>query len=92
MPGAARWRAATCSISTPENFDAVMDVNLRGTLFLTQVVGARHARRAEAGHPRSIITITSVSAEMVSPDRAEYCVSKAGAFDGDEGLRHAPRA
>jgi 3-oxoacyl-[acyl-carrier protein] reductase len=32
----------------------------------------------EASHPRSVVTITSVSAEMVSPDRAEYCVSKAG--------------
>ena len=28
--------------------------------------------------PRSIITITSVSAEMASPERPDYCVSKAG--------------
>ena len=27
---------------------------------------------------RTIITITSVSAEMASPERADYCVSKAG--------------
>jgi NAD(P)-dependent dehydrogenase (short-subunit alcohol dehydrogenase family) len=62
----------------PENFDAVMGVNLRGALFLTQAVARAMLGAAEAGHLRSIITITSVSAEMVSPDRAEYCVSKAG--------------
>jgi 3-oxoacyl-[acyl-carrier protein] reductase len=63
---------------SPGNFDAVMSVNLRGTLFLTQIVARAMLAAGEAGHPRSIVTITSVSAEMVSPDRAEYCVSKAG--------------
>ena len=62
----------------PENFDAVMNVNLRGALFLTQAVARAMLGAGEPGHPRSIVTITSVSAEMVSPDRAEYCVSKAG--------------
>ncbi|WP_158812730.1 3-ketoacyl-ACP reductase [Methylocapsa sp. S129] len=62
----------------PENFDAVMSVNLRGALFLTQTVARAMLGAGETGHPRSIVTITSVSAEMVSPDRAEYCVSKAG--------------
>jgi 3-oxoacyl-[acyl-carrier protein] reductase len=62
----------------PENFDAVMDVNLRGSLFLTQAAARAMLTTHETGHPRSIITISSVSAEMVSPDRTEYCVSKAG--------------
>ena len=62
----------------PENFDAVMNVNLRGSLFLTQAVAKAMLAQGETGHARSIVTITSVSAEMVSPDRAEYCVSKAG--------------
>jgi 3-oxoacyl-[acyl-carrier protein] reductase len=62
----------------PENFDAVMNVNLRGALFLTQAAARAMLGAPEAGHPRSIVAITSVSAEMVSPDRAEYCVSKAG--------------
>jgi 3-oxoacyl-[acyl-carrier protein] reductase len=61
----------------PENFDAVMDVNLRGTLFLTQAVARAMIGLAPTGHPRSIVTITSVSAEMISPERTEYCVSKA---------------
>jgi len=62
---------------TPENFDAVMNVNLRGTLFLTQAA-AKGMLAAPAAHPRSIITITSISAGMASPERTEYCVSKAG--------------
>jgi NAD(P)-dependent dehydrogenase (short-subunit alcohol dehydrogenase family) len=63
---------------SPENFDVVIGVNLRGTLFLTQAV-ARAMREAGTGdHPRSIVTISSVSAAMVSPERADYCVSKAG--------------
>ena len=62
---------------SPENFDAVMQVNLRGALFLTQAAARAMLGAKAAAHPRSIVTITSVSAAMVSPDRAEYCVSKA---------------
>ena len=62
----------------PENFDAVMNVNLRGTLFLTQAVAKAMLAAGAPLHPRSIITITSVSAAMASPERADYCVSKAG--------------
>lgn len=63
---------------TVESFDRCIDVNLRGAFFLAQDC----ARRMLALPPdpyRSIIFITSVSATMVSPDRAEYCISKAGA-------------
>jgi len=62
---------------SPENFDAVMDVNARGTLFLSQAVAKAMLAEGGGGHARSIITITSVSAEMASPDRTDYCVSKA---------------
>jgi NAD(P)-dependent dehydrogenase (short-subunit alcohol dehydrogenase family) len=61
----------------PENFDAVMSVNLRGALFLTQAAARAMIGAGAHDHPRSIVTITSVSAEMVSPERTEYCVSKA---------------
>jgi len=61
----------------PENFDKVLDVNLRGTVFLSQAAArAMLATPAKAG--RSIITVTSVSAEFASPERPDYCVSKAG--------------
>jgi NAD(P)-dependent dehydrogenase (short-subunit alcohol dehydrogenase family) len=58
-------------------WDKVLDVNLRGTFFLSQEV-ARHMLAAEPGRARSIVTVSSVSAEMASIERAEYCVSKAG--------------
>lgn len=63
---------------TPENFDTVMTVNLRGNLFLTQQVARAMLERGDTGHARTIITITSVSAEMVTSERADYCISKAG--------------
>ncbi|MER8374824.1 3-ketoacyl-ACP reductase [Mesorhizobium sp. M1406] len=60
----------------PENFDRTLGINLRGTVFLSQAVAK--AMLATSGDRRSIITITSVSAEMASPERPDYCVSKAG--------------
>ena len=62
----------------PDSFDAVMGVNLRGAFFLAQEVARRMQSRPSRDY-RSIIFVTSVSAEMVSIERAEYCISKAGA-------------
>ena len=56
-------------------FDSVLDINLRGTFFLTQGV-ARHMAQSECAFPRSVVTVSSVSAEMASIERGEYCVSK----------------
>jgi NAD(P)-dependent dehydrogenase (short-subunit alcohol dehydrogenase family) len=64
-----------------ESYDRCLAVNLRGTFLLTQEV-ARRMLKVPAGDrvlPRSIITITSVNAEIASTDRGEYCISKAGA-------------
>ncbi|TPI34254.1 3-ketoacyl-ACP reductase [Mesorhizobium sp. B3-1-9] len=61
----------------PENFDRALGINLRGTAFLSQAV-AKAMLAAHSDAVRSIITITSVSAAMASPERADYCVSKAG--------------
>lgn len=61
---------------TPDNFDRVMGINLRGTVFLTNAV-LRTMLHANSEHARSVVTITSVSADLVSPERADYCVSKA---------------
>ena len=63
---------------TPENFDFTLGVNLRGTFFLAQQVARRMLTRT-GGPYRSMIFVTSVSAEMVSVERGEYCISKAGA-------------
>ncbi|RTL99468.1 MAG: 3-ketoacyl-ACP reductase [Hyphomicrobiales bacterium] len=61
----------------PENFDRALSINLRGTVFLSQAV-AKAMLATPGGHPHSIITISSVSAAMASPERADYCISKAG--------------
>jgi NAD(P)-dependent dehydrogenase (short-subunit alcohol dehydrogenase family) len=71
---------------TPENFDAVMDVNLRGALFLTQAVAKAMLAAGPGAHPRSIITITSVSAEMISVERLDYCISKTALSMAMKGL------
>lgn len=63
---------------SPENLETVLAVNLKGTLFLTQAVVRRMLAAGPAPHPRSVITITSVSASAASPERADYCISKAG--------------
>jgi NAD(P)-dependent dehydrogenase (short-subunit alcohol dehydrogenase family) len=63
---------------TTDNFNHVMDVNLRGAFFLAQEVAKRMARRTSP-HYRSMTFVTSVSAKIVSIERAEYCISKAGA-------------
>jgi NAD(P)-dependent dehydrogenase (short-subunit alcohol dehydrogenase family) len=63
---------------TPENFDWTMGINLRGAFFLAQAV-AKMMLATQATHYRSIAFITSVSATMASPERAEYCISKAAA-------------
>jgi len=60
-----------------EMFDRNMEVNLRGTFFLTQKV-ARRMIAQESANYRSIVFITSIAAEMVSTARSPYCISKAG--------------
>jgi NAD(P)-dependent dehydrogenase (short-subunit alcohol dehydrogenase family) len=65
---------------TPASFDEILAVNLRGTFFLTQAVAKRMLaeRRSTADPPRSIVTISSANARLVSLNRAEYCFAKTG--------------
>lgn len=60
-----------------ESWDRCLDINLKGTFFLTQAVARRMLAAAGEGH-RSIVTISSISAEVVSTSRGEYCIAKAG--------------
>ncbi|NOD92544.1 3-ketoacyl-ACP reductase [Ruegeria sp. HKCCD4884] len=62
----------------PENWDFVQNINLRGAFFLAQEVARRMLEQPQDSY-RSITFVTSVSATMVSIERAEYCVSKAAA-------------
>lgn len=67
------------------NFDTIVATNLRGTIFFTQaVVKAMLSSKATAA--RSIVNITSVSSSMSSPERIDYCVTKAGLSAFAQGL------
>jgi len=68
-------------LEAPEDgFEELIRTNLQGPYFLTQAVAARMiaAKVANPSTPASIVFVTSVSAEMVSINRGDYCVSKAG--------------
>lgn len=65
---------------TPESWDRVMRINLRGAFFLTQAFARRlvaDADRTPQGAFRSIVNITSANAEMLAPERSDYTTSKA---------------
>ena len=83
--------------ASPESFDRVLDINLRGPYFLTQTVSramlaqrdrelAAVGQQIETGQPvpvatrpyGTIVNVSSISADTVSINRGEYCVSKAG--------------
>ncbi len=73
----ARVRGDMLEISA-EGFDFVMGINLRGAFFLAQEVARRMLVAASEDY-RSMLFVTSVSAAMVSVERAEYCLSKSAA-------------
>ena len=56
-----------------------MDINLRGTFFLTQLVANQMVRQAACeGIKGYIANVSSCSAYTSSVNRGEYCMSKAG--------------
>lgn len=59
---------------TPEDFDYVADINLKGTFFVTQKFVPL---LAESSNSR-IVNISSMSAYTASVNRGEYCIAKAG--------------
>lgn len=76
---APRVRADVLELAE-EDFDHLMDINLKGTFFLTQSFANWMAeiRKADFEIPLSIVSITSVSAVLASTNRATYCMAKAG--------------
>ena len=77
--GAPRIRADLLE-ATEESFEEILRVNLQGPYFLSQAVARLllERKRQRPGSPGAIVFVTSVSAVMASPNRGEYCVSKAG--------------
>lgn len=64
---------------TEESYDRVMDINTKGTLFLTQEAAKTMITNApENGIRGYICNISSLSAYTSSVNRGEYCISKAG--------------
>ncbi len=60
---------------TEESYDFVMNINTKGTLFLTQAVANKMKNNEHGG---AIVNISSMSAYTSSTSRGEYCISKAG--------------
>lgn len=71
--GLARHSPAT--ETAPDDYDAVMNVNLRGAYFLSAQAAKALIR---AGRPGSIIHISSQMGHVGGFDRAVYCASKHG--------------
>lgn len=77
--GVAPEKRVDVLVTTPESYDRVMAVNTRGTFFLTQRIAAKMIEYHKKGSLQNpcIIFISSFSAVVSSPSRAEYCISKA---------------
>ncbi len=61
------------------SYDEIMDVNLKGPLFLTQTLARHMVDRVDSGgRPGQIVNIGSISGFTSSSNRSEYCISKAG--------------
>lgn len=64
---------------TEESFDRVVGINTKGTMFMTQLVAKQMLKQELLGSKRgTIVNVSSISAEVTSTNRGEYCVSKAG--------------
>jgi NAD(P)-dependent dehydrogenase (short-subunit alcohol dehydrogenase family) len=66
--------------ATEASFEDLLRTNLQGPYFLTQAIARDQIARVgeDATFAASIVFVTSVSADLASPTRGEYCVSKAG--------------
>lgn len=64
---------------TEESFDELIQINTKGNMFLSQLVAKQMLLQEPVDNIRGIlVNISSMSAEVSSVNRGEYCVSKAG--------------
>ena len=62
-----------------ESYDYCMNINTKGTMFLTQLVANQMIKNTpENGVRGYICNVSSISAYTSSVNRGEYCISKAG--------------
>lgn len=62
------------------SYDRVLDINLKGTFFLSQL-GAKamiESKKSDPDFSGMIINMSSISASVTSVNRGQYCISKAG--------------
>ncbi|MDR2175102.1 MAG: 3-ketoacyl-ACP reductase [Synergistaceae bacterium] len=73
--------------TTEESFGRVLGTNLKGTFFMTQLFAnamiewkkrEKPEKAFPDGYSPRIVNISSVSADVSSTNRGEYCISKAG--------------
>jgi len=66
--------------ATEESYEEVMRTNLQGPYFLTQSAARWmiEQKTADPDWTGCIISVSSISATVASPNRGEYCISKAG--------------
>jgi NAD(P)-dependent dehydrogenase (short-subunit alcohol dehydrogenase family) len=64
----------------PESFDRLININLKGPYFLTQLVAKKmiERRQQDPTFRGKIISVSSISATVASVNRGDYCISKAG--------------
>jgi len=79
--GMAPRTRADVTETTESGYQEVMDVNLTGPFFLSQMAARhwlQHPGQSLLSGGYKLIFITSISADTVSLNRPEYCISKAG--------------
>ena len=77
--GVAPKQRADILEMTEESYDYVMNINTKGTMFMTQYAAKKMIKQEPVDGIRGIIVnVSSISAEVSSVNRGEYCISKAG--------------
>jgi 3-oxoacyl-[acyl-carrier protein] reductase len=78
--GVAPFQRMDILEATQDSYDRVMNINLKGPYFLTQLVANWMIEQKKANPQRCfrICNTSSISAYTSSPGRGEYCLSKAG--------------
>ena len=66
--------------ATEESYDFVLGTNLKGPYFLTQAAARWmvEQKQADSAYWGCIVNVSSISATVLSVNRGEYCLSKAG--------------
>lgn len=66
--------------ATEESYDHVMNINLKGPYFFTQLLAGHMVtqKKIDGDFQACIINVSSISATVASTNRGEYCISKAG--------------